>query len=357
MSEAALQQVAVVVIGRNEGERLRQCLMSIDKQVAGIVYVDSGSTDQSVTLAQSLGAQVVELDPSVPFTAARARNVGIEHAQRLAPTIQFIQVIDGDCELIATWFERALETFAQHPNAAVVCGRRRERFPHSSVYNQLTDMEWDTSIGETTDCGGDALIRLQAFREVSGYNATLIAGEEPEICLRLLRAGWKIHRIATEMTLHDVQMMHFGQWWRRTERSGHAFAEGRALHGAARERFCVHEVRSIVEWGFLLPAAALMAAWFTWGASLLLLGGYFLLWQRVRAHRLEHGDPPALADLYARYIVIGKIAQFLGCLRYWGGRLAGRRSSLIEYKEPASPSIKSNEGQQSELASSTSQSS
>ena len=77
MSDSALHQIAVVVIGRNEGERLRQCLMSIDKGVAGIVYVDSGSTDQSIALAESLGAQVVELDASIPFTAARARNVGI----------------------------------------------------------------------------------------------------------------------------------------------------------------------------------------------------------------------------------------------------------------------------------------
>ncbi len=357
MNAPTLKQIAVVVIGRNEGERLRHCLMSIDERVAGVVYVDSGSADQSVTLAQSLGAQVVELDTSVPFTAARARNVGIEHAERLASAVEFIQVIDGDCELIATWLERALETLAEHPKAAVVCGRRRERFPNASVYNRLTDMEWDTPIGETTECGGDALLRLEAFREVSGYNASLIAGEEPELCLRLRRAGWTIHRIATEMTLHDVQMLHFGQWWRRTERSGHAFAESRALHGSGRERFCVHEVRSIVEWGFLFPIAALVLAWFTWGASLLLLLGYVLLWRRVRAHRLEHGDPPALADLYARYVVIGKLAQFVGCLRYWIGRFAGRRSSLIEYKDAASPSIKPNERQQSELASSTSQSS
>ena len=356
MSEATLRQIAVVVIGRNEGERLRRCLKSIDEGVAGIVYVDSGSTDQSVTMAKSLGAQVVELDVSVPFTAARARNVGIEHAERLASTVKFVQVIDGDCELIATWLDRALDTLEQHPKAAVVCGRRRERFPHASVYNRLADMEWDTPIGETTECGGDALLRLEAFREVSGYNASLIAGEEPELCLRLRRAGWTIHRIATEMTLHDVQIMQFGQWWRRTERSGHAFAESRALHGSDRERFCVHEVRSIVEWGCLFPVAALMLAWFTWGASLLLLlCGYLLLWRRVRGHRIEHGDPPALAELYARYVAIGKLAQFVGCLRYWVGRFTGRRSRLIEYTAPPSASITADERQQPLLTSSSSQ--
>ena len=238
----------------------------------------------------------------------------------------------------------------------LACGRRRERFPNASVYNRMIDMEWDTPVGEATECGGDALIRSKAFREVSGYNASMIAGEEPELCLRLRQAGWSIRRIATEMTLHDVQMMQFREWWKRTERSGHAFAESRALHGSSRERFCVHEVRSIVEWGFLLPAAALMLAWFTWGASLLLLFGYGLLWRRVRAHRLEHGDPPALAELYARYVVIGKVAQFIGCVRYWVGQVAGRRSRLMEYKNSNAPVVSPSENHQPDLASSSSQS-
>ena len=346
MSEVSLHQIAVVVIGRNEGEGLRRCLGSIDERVAAIVYVDSGSTDGSVALAESMGAQVVELDAAVPFTAARARNIGIAHVGRLASDVAFVQVVDGDCELIGTWLERALEVIVQHPKTAIVCGRRRERFPHTSMYNRLTDMEWDTPVGEAIECGGDALLRLEAFEAVSGYNASLIAGEEPELCLRLRQAGWTIRRIAAEMTLHDVRMTRFGQWWTRTVRSGYAFAESRALHGSSRERYCVHQVRSIIEWGALLPLAAIALIWFTWGASLLLLAGYVMLWRRVRAHRIDHGDTPALAGFYARYVVIGKLAQLVGCFRYWIGQLMGRQASLIEYKNGTALSEVRNETKQ-----------
>lgn len=67
----------VVVIGRNEGERLRQCLRSLLPTVVA-VYVDSGSTDGSAKWARDNGAEVVDLDASVPFTAARVRNAGFQ---------------------------------------------------------------------------------------------------------------------------------------------------------------------------------------------------------------------------------------------------------------------------------------
>ena len=69
-------ELGVVVIGRNEGQRLARCLQSQAERTDSVVYVDSGSTDGSVALAQSLGVQVLALDPRTPFTAARARNEG-----------------------------------------------------------------------------------------------------------------------------------------------------------------------------------------------------------------------------------------------------------------------------------------
>ncbi len=69
---AKLPDVGVVVIGRNEGERLVRSLESVVGKAAAVVYVDSASSDQSVANARRIGADVVELDRSEPFTAARA---------------------------------------------------------------------------------------------------------------------------------------------------------------------------------------------------------------------------------------------------------------------------------------------
>lgn len=299
--------VGLVAIGRNEGERLRQCLQSALLQVARVVYVDSGSTDGSQEMARSLGAEVVELDMRRPFTAARARNEGFTRLRKFAPTVTHVQFVDGDCELATGWIEAACAFSTEHPSVAAVCGRRRERFPEASLYNYLCDLEWNTPIGQADACGGDVLMRIDALEQVGGYDPDLIAGEEPELCARLRLKGWGIWRIDHEMTLHDAAMHHFGQWWQRARRAGHAFAEVSNRHGGPPLRLWARECRSTWFWG--VP--------FTWPA-------WPLLWWRVYRRRRD--------AIYATSVTLAKLPQFLGQLEYWCNRLAGRRRGLIEYK-------------------------
>jgi hypothetical protein len=175
-------------------------------------------------------------------------------------------------------------------------------------------------------------MRTRALGEVGGYDDSLIAGEEPEMCLRMRQRGWRILRIDAEMTLHDAAMTRFEQWWRRSIRAGWAYAEGAARHGREAEHFWVRETRSNWFWGVGVPAAALGMALPTVGLSLGLGGGYLLLWRRIKKAMLARGHSEEDAALYARYAVIGKVPQGLGQLRYWHARLAGRRAGIIEYK-------------------------
>lgn len=213
--------LAVVIIGRNEGARLIRglaCVAAADR----VVYVDSGSTDGSQQAAAKAGAEVVALDMSQPFTAARARNAGLERLRMHGTRPTLVQFMDGDCELQPEWLPAARTFLDSHPEVGVVFGRRRERFPDATIYNRMCDWEWDVPLGEQRACGGDALMRMDALDEVGGYNPALIAGEEPEMCVRLRAAGWKIWRIDTEMTLHDAAMTRLGQFWSRARRAGHA---------------------------------------------------------------------------------------------------------------------------------------
>lgn len=322
-----ISRIGIVAIGRNEGERLWRCLSSVLGRAGKIVYVDSGSSDGSVAMARSMGVEVVELDMSQPFTAARARNAGFT---RVADCV-YVQFVDGDCEIVEDWIELAAQQLEENLNWAIVCGRRRERHPEASTYNHLCDIEWDTPVGKTCACGGDAMIRVVAFQRVGGYNPDVIAGEEPEMCVRLRQAGWEIHRLDAEMTLHDAAMTRFGQWWKRNVRAGHACAEGAAMHGRATGH-CVHETRSNWFWGLILPILILVLAWPTRGISLVLLAGYLALAYRVCRGALKRGMSRVDANLYARFTTIGKFAQAGGQLKYLIGRLRGRRSTLIEYK-------------------------
>ena len=329
--------IGAVAIGRNEGERLRRCLTSLIGRVASVVYVDSGSTDGSVALAKQMGATVVELDPGLPFTAARARNLGFAKLRAAAPEIGLVQFVDGDCEVAPGWWARASAEIRKASDLAVVCGRRRERFPEASIYNRLCDLEWNTPIGYADACGGDALMRAAPFEEVGGYNADLIAGEEPDLCLRLRQRGWKIARVDAEMTLHDAAMTHCRQWWRRTLRAGHAYAEGAARHRGEPGRFWLRETRSIWFWGVGVPALALGFVAPTAGVSLTLSGGYSVLALRVYRAMRRRGMSPADARLYAAFCVLGKFPMALGQISYWKQRLSGKRAGIIEYKNPPEP--------------------
>lgn len=330
--KAKLNEIAAIVIGRNEGDRLRVCLESIRDEVTRVVYVDSGSSDGSVPLAHSLGVEVVELDMAIPFTAARGRNAGIDHLENIGSVPSFIQFVDGDCEIMAGWFSAAMSEIQKRDDIAVVCGRRHERHPDRSLYNRIVDMEWNTPVGEATSCGGDALIRYSALKDVHGYDASLIAGEEPEMCLRMRSKGWKIMRIAQDMTLHDAQLKSFRQFWRRSVRCGHAYAEGYALHGRTPNRYRERELRSILFWSLLLPSAIFIALPTSRGRSLLFLGGYTVLWNRIRRHRLAMNDTPLDAAIYAGANIVFKFAELQGMAQYLFNRLLGKKSRIIEYK-------------------------
>jgi len=319
--------VGAVLIGRNEGARLVAALKAARGQVARIVYVDSGSTDGSVAAARAAGAAVVDLDLSVPFTAARARNEGLARLLRDGP-LDYVQFIDGDCALQPGWIDTARAFLDENPQAAVVHGRRRERYPEATIYNQLCDWEWQRPPGRAKSCGGDALMRVAAVRAVGGYNPGLIAGEEPELCVRLRAEGWQIWCLDAEMTLHDAAMTRFRQFWKRAQRSGHAYAEGAAMHGASPERHGVEGRNRALLWGAGLPAAILLAG-LIWPWAFL---GVLLYPAQVIRVALTQGPPGRPGWIRSLFLMLAKFPQAQGVLAYLVDRLRGRRTGLIEYK-------------------------
>lgn len=324
-----LNNIAIVIIGRNEGNRLIACLTSLKLYLPNVIYVDSDSTDDSVREAKAIGANVVSLEMNRPFTAARARNAGVQAVNKLFPSIKFVQFVDGDCEVNSVWLLQATDFLNANEKVAVVCGRRREKYPNASVYNMLCDLEWDTPLGETKACGGDALMRLSVFNRIGGYRETLIAGEEPELCVRIRQAGYQIWRLDAEMTLHDVNMTHFKQWWKRTMRAGYAFAEGAYLHGAAPEFHWVAESKRSWRWGFFAPLfiisiAAVKPIW-----AILLLLIYPLQWLRLS---LKIKGPFKKSCLQAFFLMLGKFAEVFGQINFLMHRCTSKQSKIIEYK-------------------------
>ena len=332
--------LGLVVIGRNEGERLARCLISV-RAVRNRVYVDSGSTDGSVALARSEGVSVVELPVPPHFTAARARNAGLIQLLTANPDLEFVQMVDGDCEVQPGWLEAASAALRAESDLALVFGRRRERYPERSIYNALCDDEWNAPVGESTGCGGDALFRVSALRQVDFYNPAMIAGEDTELSMRLRKRGWRLRSLDAEMTLHDAAITRFSQWWSRTRRSGHAYGEMAYLHPDARDPNWPRTVLSITFWGggmsMLLPMGIVLSLtvdprW--WIVTAFLFLPWPIRMAQLTQRQRRRGLSPKVARASGILLMLGKVPQFLGLVAYHRNRLTGRRSRLIEYKGP-----------------------
>lgn len=338
MTFAALpaNKVAAVAIGRNEGDRLKRCLTSLTQQLARVVYVDSGSRDDSVKFARSLGVEVIELDMTRPFTAARARNAGFAALMTGESLPDYVQFVDGDCAVVDGWIAAATAHLDAHPALGLATGWRAEIAPEKSVYNAMCDVEWHRPAGPITACGGDMMVRRSAFEAVDGLNAALIAGEDEEFCLRLGQAGWRLERLPLPMTLHDAAMTRFSEWWQRAVRAGHAFAQIGRMHPAHFRP----ERRRIALYGAILPIIFLAGLLLALNgtvfpgllSSLTVLVIYKLSWLRTIQGLNRNGLPPRKAAHHAVFLTLSKFPNLLGVLTYHSRRLRQREMRLIEYK-------------------------
>jgi GT2 family glycosyltransferase len=315
--------LGAVAIGRNEGERLKACLRSLVQVCDRVVYVDSGSQDDSVAFARSIGVDVVELDTSTPFTAARARNAGFE-ALLADEDLDLVQFVDGDCKVQPGWLEAGMVALDLNPDLGLVTGWRSEIRPQDSVYNQMCDVEWHRPAGPIIACGGDMMVRVAAFQLTGGFDPTVIAAEDDEFCLRLAQAGWKLERLPVEMTLHDAAMTRFGQWWQRAKRAGHGFAQLGRMHPP---HFLRERVRVWV-YGLALPLLFVLGL-FTWRwLSVAVLALYALsFWKTWRG---LSGQP--MAARQAALLTLAKFPNLLGMLTYHRRRRTGDDMRIIEYK-------------------------
>jgi GT2 family glycosyltransferase len=324
----------VVIIGRNEGERLLACLRELLPQRRPLLYVDSGSIDGSVGRARALGVPVLQLDPSRPFSAARARNEGAQALLKQHPTLAFIQFLDGDCIIAPGWLDAAEAALHHDRSCAVVFGHLQERFPQASIYNQLCALEWRSPSGPVDNVShlvGITMVRRSVFESLGGFNSDMIAGEDPDFGVRVSLAGHGARKLDAAMASHDACIYRFSQWWKRSIRAGHAIGQRAQLHAGDSSHDGAKERRSTWFWGLVLPTVIALAAPVTKGLSLLLVLGYLVLIRRVVKFRLSLGDTGREAHLYAAFTALGKFANALGLLKYHFDRTRGR-IKIIEYK-------------------------
>ncbi len=326
-SEHSILALSIVIIGRNEGSRLARCIRSARairgvKGAVEIIYVDSDSSDGSPARARDMGAAVVSLKSS-RTSPAIGRNAGWRAAR--ASVVMFLDggtVLDPD-------FVASAVPLLRDPNVAVVWGHRRELHPDASIYNRVLDLDWIHPPGPTEFHGGDALVRRTALERTGGFDERLVAGEEAEFCRRLRELSYRIEHINQPMTLHDLHISSWDQYWRRAVRTGYTTAEISERFRAempgvwrtAARRNRLHAGGLILSALSALVATVLLAS--PWPILLLLIL-YLALIVRTAGQAAWKEPNPVTRFLYGIHFHLQQIPILVGQLRYYRDRFAGR---------------------------------
>jgi hypothetical protein len=141
------------------------------------------------------------------------------------------------------------------------------------------------------------------------------------------------------MTGHDLAIYHWHQYWKRSTRAGHAFAEVSERFRGTEQSFWTDESRRNRNRALILtglPVAALllgMALRSIWPVVFLLIVFSVLALRSAWKARWKSSDVIALAA-YGVHSHLQQIPIFVGQVQFWRNHRRGKRAMLVEYKQP-----------------------
>lgn len=315
-----LPKLGIVIIGINVEKVLPRCIESVlnsdyPQSKIEMIYVDGGSKDKSVEVANKYSAlKIIELNNMHP-TPGSGRNAGWK-----VLNTPFVQFLDADTELDSNWLRSALP-YLFNDEIAAVCGHRRECNPDKNYYHMIGDMEWNYETGKCRYFGGDVLIKKKVLASTGGFDQNLIAGEDPELSYRIRQANQFILRIDKPMTRHELNMTTFSQYLRRAYRSGYAYAEIALRFCKRKEKLWTREtVRVICK--ATAPFLTLITGWvlgYPWSGFVASLFILTLPLFQIEKFKDKFSETWGKSILYSAHICLVVFPQFAGVMRYFLG--------------------------------------
>lgn len=193
-----------MIITKNQDWNIDRLIKSVLKETAYILereitLVDSASSDRTVAIAAKYPIKVLRLRPDQRLTASAGRNVGYKHSSG-----DLVLFLDGDMELYPGWLAEALVVIRDRAEVAVVAGpwidlpkldKRDDMAKFRQIKREYTDEE-------ISYVGGAALYRRSVLEQVGPFNPWLYSDEEPELCMRIRHAGFRIVRLGHSIAYH-----------------------------------------------------------------------------------------------------------------------------------------------------------
>jgi rhamnosyltransferase len=200
--DVSQRRVSAVIRAYNEGQHIGRLLEGLHRQTVRpdeIIVVDSGSTDETVKIAQAAGCSIVHIDKS-EFSFGRALNRGCAAATGeilIFASAHVYPVYDTYLEHIVNAFKR--------DRVAIAYGRQigdeRTKFSESRVMLKWfpRDNIWDQ--GHPFSNNANAAVLKSVWQEMP-YDENLTGLEDLDFGRKALSRGYKISYVADAPVVH-----------------------------------------------------------------------------------------------------------------------------------------------------------
>jgi len=191
-------ELSFVIPAYNEDRSIGNVIDSIQKSIASLNYeiivIDNGSTDKTVDIAESLGAQVHSLSR---HTVSYARNRGAEMAKA-----EVIAFLDADVRITTKWGEEIIRKLDYIRTGSVLTGSRY------AIPDNPTRIERDwflpLSMKDVSYVnGGNLVLGKETFVVIGGFDESMVTAEDYEFSMRANRKGIVVENNPRLEAIHD----------------------------------------------------------------------------------------------------------------------------------------------------------
>lgn len=193
--------VSIIVIGFNEERYLAEAIESAlaqDYEPIEIIYVDDGSTDQSLAVARRYEDRIRIVSQKNSGGCSSPRNHGV----RLS-TGQFLSFLDGDDIILPDKISSQMRLISENKNVGLVCGNYQNfsngvrSKPHFESCDRIRYLLNDgvavlpkgiapnILVHENFTITGAALVSREAFLAMGGFNEYLLSCEDYELYYKI----------------------------------------------------------------------------------------------------------------------------------------------------------------------------
>ena len=198
--------VSIIVIGRNEAQRIEKCLRSVfaslpSREDCEVIYVDSASEDDTVAIASRFPIRILQLRNSWKLSPSAGRYIGYQHARG-----KYLLFVDGDSLLFKRWLINACAFLDNNPTCGGVAGIMHQAYLSRkgnciAVAKNYFSQRPSEPVRQAVSLSGIAMYRRDAMEKAGTFNPFLTTGEECELALRIQDAGYSLARIYEPMCI------------------------------------------------------------------------------------------------------------------------------------------------------------